>query len=49
MFTGVLAMDYEFILRVAERRIKAAMGKVDPGKTHFTQLCASVLRERRAG
>lgn len=35
----VLAMDFEFILRVAERRIKAALGKADAGKVLFTQMC----------
>lgn len=29
-------MDFEFILRVAERRIKAALGKAEPGKMRFT-------------
>lgn len=40
MFTGVcvcvLAMDFEFILKVAERRIKAALGNTEAGKTLFT-------------
>lgn len=41
MFTGlctvcVSVMDVEFILRVAERRIKAALGRADPGKSLFT-------------
>lgn len=36
---SVLAMDFEFILRVAERRIKAALGKADAGKILFTQMC----------
>lgn len=29
-------MDFEFILNVAERRIKAALGKADAGKIVFT-------------
>lgn len=32
----VLAMDYEFILKVAERRIKAALGRAEAGKILFT-------------
>lgn len=33
--TCVLVMDFEFILRVAERRIKSALGKSDAGKMCF--------------
>lgn len=29
-------MDFEFILRVAEKRIKSALGKSDAGKTSFS-------------
>lgn len=29
-------MDFEFILKVAERRIKAALGKAEAGKVIFT-------------
>lgn len=32
------AMDFEFILKVAEKRIKAALGKADAGKIYFTKL-----------
>lgn len=31
----VLVMDFEFALRVAEQRIKAALGKSDAGKMWF--------------
>lgn len=31
----VLVMDFEFILRVAEKRIKSTLGKSDAGKTSF--------------
>lgn len=34
--TCVLVMDFEFILRVAEKRIKSALGKSDAGKTRFS-------------
>ena len=37
-------MDFEFILRVAERRIKAALGKADAGKILFTQMCRLELQ-----
>lgn len=33
--TSVLVMDFEFILRVAEKRIKSALGKSDAGKMCF--------------
>lgn len=36
MCVCVLAMDFEFILKVAERRIKAALGKAEAGKVLFT-------------
>lgn len=38
VFTGVcvLAMDFEFILKVAERRIRAALGEAEPGKLILT-------------
>lgn len=32
----MLVMDFEFILKVAERRIKAALGRAEPGKKLFT-------------
>lgn len=32
----VLAMDFDYILRVAERRIKAAWGKSEAGKILFS-------------
>lgn len=37
----VFAMDFEFILKVAEKRIKAALGKAEAGKIHFTSAMAS--------
>ncbi len=36
MCVCVLAMEFEFILKVAERRIKAALGRAEPGKILFT-------------
>lgn len=45
----LLAMDFEFILKVAERRIKAALGKAETGKTLFTlttAVCICPERER---
>lgn len=38
----MLAMDFEFILKVAEKRLKAALGKAEAGKRLFT-LTAAVL------
>lgn len=32
----VLAMDFDYILRVAERRIKAALGEGEAGKILFS-------------
>lgn len=32
----VLAMDFEFILRVAERRLRATLGQAEPGKVLLT-------------
>lgn len=37
----MFAMDFEFILKVAEKRIKAALGKTDAGKIYFTSVTAS--------
>lgn len=37
----VFAMDFEFILKVAEKRIKAALGKAEAGKIYFTSATAS--------
>lgn len=37
----VFAMDFEFILKVAEKRIKVALGKAEAGKIYFTSATAS--------
>lgn len=39
------AMDFEFILKVAEKRIKAALGKAEAGKIYFTSATASCSEE----
>jgi len=40
------AMDFDFILNVAERRIKAALGKVEAGKVYLQQMWAcSIFKE----
>lgn len=38
---SAFAMDFEFILKVAEKRVKAALGKADAGKIYFTSAMAS--------
>lgn len=45
--TSVLAMDYEFILKIAERRLKAALGRCDPGKILFTPATAVCICPER--
>ncbi len=39
-------MDFEFILKVAERRIKAALGKAEAGKVLFTLAAVNICPER---
>lgn len=40
VYRCVLAMDFEFILKVAERRLKAALGKAEAGRIFFTLTAA---------